>query len=385
MPHFDLVPTMTAPAAPRRRASRAQTAALYAACWVPLAVAYIGVLTWMTGGTLSVIAITVGALLNTAGPAILGAGVWWLTGRVPIPSPPSLRFFTVHAMGTLVFVGAWMGWELLISGPYGPVRPPDEAMWRYVLPWQGILGVLLYGVVASVSYAVRGALLVREFAVAAADAERLRAEAELKALRANLHPHFLFNALHGVMQLVRDEPAQAERALEKLADLLRYVLRLDRVRARTVSLEAEWQFVQSYLWLERMRLGERLIVHVSLDDDALTCQVPPFTLQPLVENAVRHGLAPHDAVGTLTIRAEQRGERLLLEVSDDGVGAAPPPAAGGRGLGLSAVVRPARAILGAAAVDVVVTTAPGEGFRVQLSLPALVENAPIGAMRESGP
>ena len=385
MPHFDLVPTMTAPAAPRRRASRAQTAALYAACWVPLAVAYIGVLTWMTGGTLSVIAITVGALLNTAGPAILGAGVWWLTGRVPIPSPPSLRFFTVHAMGTLVFVGAWMGWELLISGPYGPVRPPDEAMWRYVLPWQGILGVLLYGVVASVSYAVRGALLVREFAVAAADAERLRAEAELKALRANLHPHFLFNALHGVMQLVRDEPAQAERALEKLADLLRYVLRLDRVRARTVSLEAEWQFVQSYLWLERMRLGERLIVHVSLDDDALTCQVPPFTLQPLVENAVRHGLAPRDAVGTLTIRAEQSGERLLLEVSDDGVGAAAAPDDESLGLGLSAVVRRARAIFGAAAGDVVVTTAPGEGFRVQLSLPALVENAPIGAMRESGP
>lgn len=385
MRHFDLVPTLTAPAAPRGHASRAQTAALYAACWVPLVVAYIGVLTWMTGGTLSVIAVTVGALLNTAGPAVLGAGVWWLAGRVPIPSPLSLRFFAVHALGTLLFVGAWTGWELLISGPFGPVQPPEEAMWRYVLPWQGILGILLYGVVASVSYAVRGALLVREFAVAAADAERLRAEAELKALRAQLHPHFLFNALHGVMQLVRDEPAQAERALEKLADLLRYVLRLDRVRARTVSLEAEWQFVQSYLWLERMRLGERLIVETSFDDDALTCQVPSFTLQPLVENAVRHGLAARDAVVTLTIRAEQTGDRLHLEVSDDGVGAASAPGDESPGLGLSAVVRRLRAIFGQDAVDVAVTTAPAAGFRVQLSLPALIEDAPIGAMRESAP
>jgi sensor histidine kinase YesM len=187
------------------------------------------------------------------------------------------------------------------------------------------------------------------------------------------------------MQLVRDEPAQAERALEQLADLLRYVLRLDRVRARTVSLEAEWQFVQNYLWLERMRLGERLIVQTALDDDALTCQVPPFTLQPLVENAVRHGLAPRDTVGTLTIRAEQADDRLHLEVADDGVGAASAPDGESTGIGLSAVVRRARAIFGTDAVQMSVTTAPGAGFCVQLSLPALVENAPIGAMRESGP
>lgn len=373
------VTASSSPLAPLRRASRVQSAALYAACWLPLVVIYIGVLTWMTGGTMAVTAITLAAVLNALGPAVLGVGIWKLSARAPIPAPLSARFVGVHIAGASVFVIAWLAWELLILGPFGPAAPPDPVMWRYVLPWQGALGVLLYGVVAAASYAVRGVFVTHALAVATAEAEQLRTEAELSALRAHLNPHFLFNTLHGVMQLLRDDPTQAERALERLAELLRYVLRLDRARVRLVSLDDEWQFVESYLWLEQMRLGDRLRIDAAVDDDARECAVPPFTLQPLVENALRHGIAPKREGGTLRIVARHEGNRLLLEVADDGVGTAEVPTSATPGLGLPAVLRRVRSHFGTDQVSAEIVSAPDAGFRVTLTLPAHPINPIPGA------
>ena len=366
-----IVPTRhLSPPAPRRPSFSPQSAALYAACWLPLLVVYIGVLTTMTGGQLSILAVIIAALLNTLGPALLGGAVWWLTGRVPVPPRFSSRFGALHLLFATVYVASWMGWELIILGPLGPARPPDPMLWIYVLPWQGILGFMMYAVVAGISYAVRGAYLVNDLAVTAATAERLRAEAELAALRAHLDPHFLFNTLHGVMQLLRDDPGHAERALERLADLLGYVLRLDRSRVRTVTLETEWQFVQSYLWLEQLRLGERLRVLASLDDDALACVVPPFTLQPLVENAVRHGIAGKPGGGTLRISAHVIEDQMELVVADDGLGAAAPPGESSPGLGIPAVLRRVRGHFGPERVTADITTAAGAGFCVRMTMPA---------------
>jgi ABC-type multidrug transport system fused ATPase/permease subunit len=220
-------------------------AALYAACWVPLVVIYIGVLTASTAGQMSIVAVTIAALLNTLGPALLGIAVWWISGRVPLTKRIDVPFVGVHILLAGAFVSAWMAWEFLILGPFGPTRPPDSYIWRYVLPWQGVVGVALYVVVAAVSYAVRGVLAISRLATAAEIADSLRTEAELAALRAHLDPHFLFNTLRGVMQLLRDDPAHAEEALERLADLLRFILHLDRSGVRVVTLEAGWRFVPS--------------------------------------------------------------------------------------------------------------------------------------------
>ncbi|MDQ8154216.1 MAG: histidine kinase [Gemmatimonadota bacterium] len=369
--HLAPVPNESTPTDLSRRMARVHTAALYAACWLPLAVTYIGVLTWMTGGAMSIGAVTAAALLHTLGPAVLGGGVWWLADRGPPALPLTLAFVRRHLAGATAFIAAWMAWEVAIGGPLGPSHPPDPMLWQYVLPWQGIIGVMLYAIVAAVSYVRRNARLIHRMAVAAADADRLRAEAELAALRAHLDPHFVFNTLHGVMQLLRDDPAQAERALEQLADLLRYVLRLDRARVRALPLESEWRFVQSMLWLEQLRLGDRLHVDAELEDDALACEVPPFTLQPLVENALRHGISPHVAGGRVRIRARQTGEQLEIEVADDGAGAATTPDESTPGLGLRAVARRLRAHFGDEAVTVQVETAPGAGFRVCLRMPAI--------------
>lgn len=334
-------------------------------------VVYIGVLTTMSGGELSIFAITLAALLNTTGPAFLGGVVWWLAGRMPIPARISARFLGVHVAFAIAFVAAWMAWEFVILGPFGPSRAPDPELLRYVLPWQGILGLMLYFVVAATSYAVHGTFLMHDLAFTAENAERLRAEAELAALRAHLDPHFLFNTLHGVMQLLRDDAEHAERALERLAELLRYVLRLDRARVRVVTVEEEWAFVRSYLWLEQLRLGDRLRVDAVLDDDALACEVPPFTLQPLVENSIRHGIAPKPEGGTLRVRVRHSGDRLHIEVSDDGMGAAEAPTEASPGLGIPAVLRRIRGQFGASRVTADLATSPGAGFSLTMSMPAL--------------
>ncbi|MBW7934567.1 MAG: histidine kinase [Gemmatimonadaceae bacterium] len=343
---------------------------LYAAAWLPLAVAYVGALTWTSGGELPITAVVVAALMHTLGPALLGVGIWRLTARMALSSPLSARFVGAHLAAAALFVGAWMAWEMALSTTLDAARAPSPVLWSYLLPWQGFLGLMLYGVVAAASYAVRGAFQVHDLEVKAAHAQRLRAEAELAALRAHLNPHFLFNTLHGVMQLLREDPAQAEQALERLAELLRFVLRLDRTGTRSIALEEEWQFVQSYLWLEQLRLGCRLHVESSVDDDALACAVPPFTLQPLVENAIKHGIGPRPAGGRLTVQAVHTGTHLHIVVADNGGGAAVIPDENTPGLGLPAVRRRLQSFFGESNVEFAIVTSPGAGFAVRLVVPA---------------
>jgi signal transduction histidine kinase len=355
---------------------RARGVALYLACWLPIAAIYSAALGVMTQGAMPLAAAASAAVLNLSAPAALGGVVWWASRRIPWPDARPTTFIVLHAAFATVFAAAWMGWELLLLGPTGPLRAPTYEMWRYVLPWQVLLGYLFYGVIAGVSYAVRGMLGARDLRLTAERAERLRAQAELAALRAHINPHFLFNTLHAVMQLQREGGAAAEESLERLADLFAYVLRLERHRVEVVALEDDWHFAESYLWLERMRLGPRLRVESAIDDDALSCAVPPFTLQPLVENAVRHGIAPKRDGGTVWVRARERDGRLEIEVADDGIGAEPERPDDDPGLGERAVSRRLAARhrdLATATVE----TAPGQGYRVRLSLPA--EPAPVAA------
>jgi two-component system, LytTR family, sensor kinase len=344
-------------------------AALYAAAWAPLVVIYSAVIYGMTDGQMSVGVALRAGLLDAIAPAVMGVGVWWITRRVPWPERRPARFIAVHFVSVIVFASAWTGWEYLMMGEAGRARTGTFVLTHMVLPWQWVLGVLLYGVIAAASYAVRGTLTARDLRTAAERSEKLRAQAELAVLRAHINPHFLFNTLHSVTTLLRGDPARAEAGLERLSDLFRYVLRLDRQRVELVTLEDEWQFAESYLWLERMRMGDRLTVDASLDDDALACAVPPFTLQPLVENAVRHGLSPKTSGGTVRVTAREAGGELRIEVSDDGVGADPARVGDGAGIGVRAVRQRLEARHGPRArTDI--SSRPGAGFSVILTLPA---------------
>ena len=157
----------------------------------------------------------------------------------------------------------------------------------------------------------------------ALNAERLQtrlAEAQLQALQRQLQPHFLFNTLHTISSLMRSDVEAADVMIDRLSDLLRMSLRSN---AQEVSLKQEIEILQSYLAIEQTRFRDRLSVAIDVDPAALDARVPHLLLQPLVENAVRHGIAPRARPGRITIRAVQNGGQLRIDVRDSGDGLPP--------------------------------------------------------------
>jgi len=159
------------------------------------------------------------------------------------------------------------------------------------------------------------------------------ADARLAALQAQLHPHFLFNTLHAVSSLIHEDPDAAEDMLTALSDLLRTTL--GRGNQREVPLRDEIDFLERYLEIQKMRLGDRLHVTLDIASDVTDVLVPSFAIQPLVENAIRYGIASRREGGHLEIQAERVDGRLRLTVADDGPGVhASSSVAGGWGIGL---------------------------------------------------
>jgi two-component system sensor histidine kinase AlgZ len=142
-------------------------------------------------------------------------------------------------------------------------------------------------------------------------------EVQLQALQARTNPHFLFNSLNTVASLIPDDPELAERTLERLADLFRYAL--DATKTRAVPLHREIEVVRDYLAVQQARFGDRLRTTVELDPRAAEVQVPPLLLQPLVENAILHGMA-NRKTGTVLVAARLDGDQVIIEVRDDGPG-----------------------------------------------------------------
>jgi signal transduction histidine kinase len=208
---------------------------------------------------------------------------------------------------------------------------------------------------------------------------RLATEAELRALRAQLNPHFLFNALTTIGHLIQEAPGRALETLYRLTGLLRAVLR--RPDGDFTTLGEEVELVQSYLAIERARFEQRLQVAIEVPLELASVRVPAFVLQPLVENAVKHGIAPSRAGGRVIVEASMTGEppsaMLTLVVSDSGVGIAADDLARRRasGIGLSNVERRLHRHFGAAA-SLAVTSHPGRGTRVEITLPAVVAGRP---------
>ncbi|MHA6719719.1 sensor histidine kinase [Sphingomonas sp. RS6] len=224
------------------------------------------------------------------------------------------------------------------------------------------VNLMIYAIIVGIVLGARAYRALRDREVAAARLQAQLAEAETAALRAQLQPHFLFNTLNAISALVPDDPVTAQRLIARLGDLLR--LSINERRTQQCSLADEIEFADAYVAIEVARLGNRLRVVRHVDPEALATQVPALLLQPLVENAVRHGIAPIVAGGTIDIHVELLGDTVRIVVADDGAGAG----AVIEGVGLGNARRRLRRLYGERqSLDI--ESAPGSGFRVTLMVP----------------
>jgi len=350
--------------------TRAQAILLYLACWVPLVLIFtVAMRSSAAPGWMAALLYTVSYLL----PAVALGAVWWFVLGAVLPWNrmrwPAL--VGVECLNAFVYTAGWtLVFGLMIWATAGGAVVRAFVVSR--LPWLVAFGLVFYGLHAAIFHAVRLLGDLRRKEASAIEAENLRIRAEMSALRGQLNPHFLFNSLHSILALLREDPRRAEEALLQFSSLLRRVLAGQRGPTDEVTLADEMKLVQDYLAIERLRLGDRLRVHCELAAEALDCWLPAFSVQPLVENAIIHAIAPRRDGGTLTIRGWVEAGRLSLQLSDDGPGADPAVIAQTRGVGIDVTRRRLQARHGTAA-SLTIDTALGRGFRTTLALPATHE------------
>jgi two-component system, LytTR family, sensor kinase len=253
--------------------------------------------------------------------ALFAPAVIWLAQHFRFERQGLLRALVVHLPSVVVFSLAHvallqgMFWWLAVTGGRGFdwwAEVKRAALLNF--DWE----MMTYWAIVGISHAVLYYRESRERAVRALQLERQLVEARLSSLQQQLQPHFLFNTLHAISVLMHRDVEAAERTLMQLSDLLR--LTLDRLGQQEIPLDAELEFLGKYLEIERTRFADRLIVHVDVQPDALDVLVPTLLLQPLVENALKHGVARKAGPGRIDITAKRSNGHLRIEVRDEGVG-----------------------------------------------------------------
>ena len=286
--------------------------------------------------------------------------------RFPLTGPRFPLRLLIHFVASIGLCAAWAGggillWRLL----YGhPATPYGGGAWGWMLTSLPF-GVAVYFAVLGAERAAAYLFEAREQETRTARLNAQLAEARLGALRMQLQPHFLFNALNAITVVVRDrDTGTATRMLEQLGEVLHQVIRADR--PQEIPLSDELEFLRRILELEQIRFSDRLRPEFDVDQAVLGAAVPDFVLQPLVENALRHGLAARETATLLRIEARREEDSLVLSVTDDGPG----PATGERreGVGLANTRERLAALYGSAA-SLTLSATPGGGARATIRIP----------------
>ena len=295
----------------------------------------------------------------------------WIDRRLPVRKDALVRRFLFHVPLSLVFTVAYT--YLNYANLVVLDAPRDASLLAggvLATSWRMIHrnGTFFYWVIVGTYIAVDYQNHLKNRLVRTAELERLLSEARLNVLRTQLQPHFLFNALNAISAHVEHEPRTARLMLERLGDLLR--LSLDHIDHQEIRLDQELAFVEKYLQLQAMRFEDRLKVSMNLDPAALEALVPPFILQPLVENAVQHGASARSSHGTIAVDAWRSNGTVCLAVRDNGPGL---PAGWSverhEGIGIANTRERLRHLYGDENQRLEFSPEPGGGVRVDLSLP----------------
>ncbi len=254
--------------------------------------------------------------------------IWHIVISVAAYAVASLLTIEAHAMllGGNSLLYPYNGPDLTFTIPAGTVR--NAPIVYSLIP---ILPMALLCVTGFNLYWWRILILQSR----ARELRDLAVSSQLAALRAQINPHFLFNSLNSIAQLISVDPGKAERCVERLSDIFRYLL--TRSQVEFVSVADEMELVDAYLEIERTRFGDELTIHSHVDDRARPLQIPALILQPLIENAVKHGISQKIGGGTVYISAAVDGADLCLTVRDTGIGIHHEGSVYERGIGLRSV------------------------------------------------
>ena len=306
---------------------RAGRIALYLAAWGFFAL-FFASQNWLSalyaGRTATLLSAFLYPVTDAALWAVLGLVVVALAQRFPLEQRRLLRALAVHVPAALVLSLIEGGATFSVFRRIGAFAGSDVPAARLMaLMMLGKLhtNLLTYAAIVGITQGIDYYRKYRERELRSSRLEAELARAELQVLKMQLHPHFLFNTLHAISTLMHRDVEAADRMLTRLGDLLR--LAIADVGAQEVTLQHELEFIGRYLEIEQIRFPDRLRVSIDVAPEALDALVPSLVLQPLVENAIRYGIAPRAGGGQLEIRAGRDGTMLRLAVLDDGPGLSP--------------------------------------------------------------
>jgi two-component system, LytTR family, sensor histidine kinase AlgZ len=338
---------------------------LYFALWLGMGVALSALLVLLEPRPIGQVVLFLGPLTAIYASVCLSA--WYVCRAHPLATTPSTRLFVDLGGAALQASALWVAlgglWALALSRLFG--IGPDRAGMLRDLTVLFVAGLILYAQSIAVHYVLLAFESAREAERRILESQVTAREAELRALRAQINPHFLFNSLNSISALAGSQPEDARRMCQLLGDFLRTSLALGG-RER-VAFSEELALAERYLAIEQVRFGARLGVETVVEPRAGACLVPPLLIQPLIENAVKHGVADRVEGGVVRIEARRRGNTLELMVENPRDPEAPPRR--GHGLGLKNV-RQRLETLDPQHARVDVFGEP-ERFRVLVTLPAV--------------
>ncbi len=315
-----------------------------------------------------IVPVVVLALIQTWTWFLLLPGILAVANRFPLNRRVLSRNLAAHVViGSLfaladialrVLVNSWLPW-------YAAAKPVPFAVRFQNMFLNGFhSNLLVYWAIVGATQGLAYYRKLEERELRASQLETRLAQAQLQVLKIQLQPHFLFNTLHAISALVQKDPDAADHTIALLSDLLR--LTLETGSEQEVSLQRELDFVERYLEIEQTRFGDRLTVRIEIADDVRDARVPSFVLQPLVENAIRHGIAPRSEGGRIEIIASRRDGELTMLVQDNGQGCMQTTIC--EGLGLRNTRARLEQLYGAGD-RLVLTPAPAGGTVVTLNIP----------------
>jgi sensor histidine kinase YesM len=299
---------------------------------------------------------------------VLTPGILWLVKRFPFGQGRLLRSLLVH-LGACLVCGvfqtllALLAAELLRKEILKPTFSANVLFYFFVAKMNN--NIFFYWAILAVGHVLNYYRQLRDRELFSSQLEAKLAQTQLQVLKMQLHPHFLFNTLNAISALIHSDVELADRMIARLGDLLRTTL--ENANQQEVPLRQELDFIQPYLEIEKARLGSRLTVDIQIDPEILDAKVPNLILQPLIENAIRHGIGPRTAPGRIEIQAGRDNGFLRLAVKDTGPGLQAPPGAL-RGIGL-ANTRARLEHLYGANQQLQLTNVPGGGLQVSLTFP----------------